>query len=119
MTAKPDKKRMDTFVEFVDQHKFSVRAYIRALGARSDWVDDLAQEAFVIAYQRLDDYDQQKDLGNWVRGIARKLVVAERQRHARSERIIYGPLTDYLMTKEQQRRYNPIQGLEQKNWSPS
>lgn len=94
------KERIDTFCTFVNEHQASLRSYIRVLGARSDWVDDLAQEAFVIAYQQLTDFNQDRDMGNWMRGIARHLVANECRRQARAHRFIYGPLTDYLIQQQ-------------------
>lgn len=103
--------RLDIFLCFVNEHHVSVRAYIRSLGAKRDWVDDLAQEAFVIAYQRLDDFDDQKELGNWVCGIAHKLLANKRRKEARVQQIMSGPLTDYLLRRHQH-NYNIVKHLE-------
>jgi RNA polymerase sigma-70 factor, ECF subfamily len=89
--------RIDRFIQYVNEHHFSIRVYIRALGAKSDWIDDLAQEAFLIAYQRLEDFDEQRGFGTWIRGIARNLVAHEFQCQTRKQRIIAGPLTEYLL----------------------
>ncbi len=97
MEPDDNQDRIDTFIQYVNEYHFSVRVYIRALGAKSDWIDDLAQETFFIAYKRLNDYDSQRDFGTWIRGIARKVVAHELQRQSRSQRIIAGPLTDYLL----------------------
>ena len=88
--------RLDIYLRFVNEHHVGVRAYIRSLGAKSEWVDDLAQEAFVIAYQRLDEYDDQKELRYWIYGIVRKLLANKRRSESRRQQIVSGPLTDYL-----------------------
>lgn len=61
------------------------------------WVDDVAQEAFVTAYDRLEFFDSSRDFGAWVRGIARNLVINERRKDARRKRILSDNLTDILV----------------------
>ncbi len=39
-------------------------------------VDDLFQEALVVAWQRLDECDLERPFGPWLRGIASRLVMA-------------------------------------------
>ena len=39
------------FAGLVQEHQASLRAFVRSLGVDSGWVDDLAQDAFVTAYQ--------------------------------------------------------------------
>ncbi|MBR9803696.1 sigma-70 family RNA polymerase sigma factor [bacterium] len=51
-------------------------AYIRA-GVRDEHaLDDLYQETVLTAWKRLDDYDRDKPIGPWLRGIAGKLMLA-------------------------------------------
>lgn len=56
-----------------------------ALSGR-DESEDLVQQAFVVAYQRIDDYERGRDFGAWVRGIARNLVRDHVRRRAREDR---------------------------------
>jgi hypothetical protein len=35
----------------IREHQAGLRAFVRALGVEADWVDDVAQEVFLIAYQ--------------------------------------------------------------------
>lgn len=53
-----------------------------ALGDESD-VDDLFQETMVVAWRRLDDFDQTRSFGPWLRGIAKHLVLAHSRKKAR------------------------------------
>ena len=62
------------------------------------WVDDVAQEAFIVAYNRLDEFDQTRDFGAWLRGIARNLVINERRKDARRKRILSDNLTEVLIS---------------------
>ena len=51
-------------------------AYIRA-GVRDEHaVDDLYQETVLTAWKRLDDYERDKPIGPWLRGIAGNLMLA-------------------------------------------
>ncbi|MGY8689984.1 MAG: sigma factor, partial [Verrucomicrobiales bacterium] len=56
------------------EHHVRVRAFVRSLGADPDWVDDLSQEAFIKAYNDWDSFDQSRDFGKWVRGMAANLM---------------------------------------------
>ena len=67
----------------VQEHQAGVRAFIRALGVDEAWVDDVAQETFLIAYRKLDHWDRTREAGPWLRGIARRLALNERRKAAR------------------------------------
>ena len=57
----------------VREHQAALRAFIRALGAEEAWVDDLAQEVFLVAHRRLNQFESGTDFGKWLRSIARYL----------------------------------------------
>lgn len=88
--------RLNCFEELVREHQAGLRAYIRALGAQDAWVDDLAQEVFLVAYRRLDRFEDGADFGRWLRGIARNLVMNERRKYARRSRLLHESLADVL-----------------------
>ncbi len=87
----------EKFIEYVRENHAGLRGFVRSLGVAPMWVDDLAQEAFVIAYQRMADFDENRDFGAWVRGIARNLVINERRKDARRKRILSDHLTEVLV----------------------
>lgn len=93
-----DQSKRDLFVEQVREHHASLRGFVRSLGVNPLWVDDVAQEAFIIAYNRLEEFDQSRDFGAWLRGIARNLVINERRKDARRKRILSDNLTDVLLS---------------------
>lgn len=68
------------FPEQVQKDQARLRAYVRSLGVRAEWVDDLAQEALLIALRRVDEFDRTGDFGGWVRQIARRLIANERRK---------------------------------------
>lgn len=86
----------DSFEDLVRQHQAGLRAYVRALGAQEAWVDDLAQEVFLVAYRRLAEFDATADFGCWLRGIARHLVANERRKQARHSRLFQHSIAEAL-----------------------
>ena len=85
------------FAGLVEEHQASLRVFVRSLGVEPDWVDDLAQDAFVVAYQEMDAYDPGRDFGKWLRGIARNLVRNELRKQGRHRRILHEGLAEHLL----------------------
>jgi len=46
-------------------------------------VDDLFQETMMVAWRRIDQFDQGRPFGPWLRGIAANLVMAYYRKHKR------------------------------------
>ena len=85
------------FAGLVEEHQASLRVFVRSLGVEHDWVDDLAQDAFVVAYREMDSYDPARDFGKWLRGIARNLLRNELRKQGRHRRILHEGLSQHLM----------------------
>jgi len=90
-------KRDELFAGLVKDHQASLRVFVRSLGVEPDWVDDLAQDAFVVAYLELDSYNPDRDFGKWLRGIARNLVRNELRKQGRHRRILHESLSQHLL----------------------
>ncbi len=60
----------------VEAHQAGVRAAIAAHGIPSADVDDLAQDTFVFAFERLSDYTPGTSLGAWLKTIGRYKAMA-------------------------------------------
>ncbi len=78
----------DRFTELVAEHQGWLRAYIRTLGVLAGSVDDVAQETFLVAYRRYDDYDPARPFAAWLKGIAKLLAANERRRQASRGRLV-------------------------------
>ncbi len=91
---------VDSFALRVREHQAGLRAFVRALGVDDAWVDDLAQEAFIVAYRRLGEFEPDADFGRWLRGIARYLVANERHKEARRSRLLPLVVADVLLNRE-------------------
>ncbi|GAA5480957.1 sigma-70 family RNA polymerase sigma factor [Haloferula sargassicola] len=79
-----------------EQHA-SLRYFIRSLGVNFAWVDDLAQETFLIAYRKWHELDDSANAGPWLRRIARNLVMNEMAKSGRRQRLIDENLTTLLI----------------------
>ncbi len=88
--------RVATIETLVRAHQSGVRAFIRSLGVDEAWVDDIAQETFLVAYRKLHEWDRDRDAGHWLRGIARHLAINERRKHARRSRLLEAGLAELL-----------------------
>jgi len=95
----------------VRAHQAGVRAYVRTLGVNEAWVDDLAQETFLVAYRKLEECDPERDAGKWLRGIARNLAANERRKAGRRSRLLAHGLADLLIEQA-----NPDEGNLAAGW---
>jgi RNA polymerase sigma-70 factor (ECF subfamily) len=90
--------RFDQFEPLVHEHHVRVRACVRSLGVDRDWVDDVAQEAFMEAFRKWDSFDHQRDFGKWVRGIAANIVRNEVRKRNRRQRLLNSDLAQSMLT---------------------
>jgi RNA polymerase sigma-70 factor (ECF subfamily) len=95
---KPHTEADGWFLEQVQREHSRLRAFIRAQGVRSEAVDDLAQEALLVAYRKLDKFDRDGDFGAWVRQMARRLIANERRKESRRGQMLSDHVTDLLST---------------------
>lgn len=65
----------DAFRLIVREHSLMLRSYLGSQLHHSDVVDDLAQEVFIVAFRKLDQFDLDGDFRAWLRGIARKKLL--------------------------------------------
>ena len=70
----------DVFEILAREHADMLTAYLRSLVWSPSSVDDIFQEAMLIAWRRLPDYDKTLPFGPWLRGIAQKLVLEQRRK---------------------------------------
>jgi RNA polymerase sigma-70 factor, ECF subfamily len=85
------------FLEQAQREHARLRAFIRAQGVRSEAVDDLAQEAFLVSFRKLDEFDRSGDFGAWVRQIARRLIANGRRKESRRHQLLSDHATDFLL----------------------
>lgn len=90
-------KQNALFASFIRQYQARLRSFIRGMGVATHAVDDIAQETFLTAYKKLDEFDHEKDFGNWLYGIARNIMRNELRKDARQSRIMDEKLSHYLL----------------------
>lgn len=71
------------FGELVRRHSAFVRALLRRMGAQYAVGDDIAQEAFLRAFEKCVDYRGQGSFGAWVGRIAARLYLRQIRHEAR------------------------------------
>lgn len=85
------------FTAVVSEHHSSLRYYIQGLGVNASWVDDMAQDTFLVAYRKWDELDAVENPGAWLRTIARNLVLNETAKLNRRQRLLDENLTTLLL----------------------
>jgi RNA polymerase sigma-70 factor (ECF subfamily) len=75
----------EAFGELVRRHGSGVRALLRRMGADGALADDLAQDAFLSAYEQIADFRAEGPFPGWVKRIAARLYVKRWRKDARIE----------------------------------
>jgi RNA polymerase sigma-70 factor (ECF subfamily) len=80
----------EAFAILVRRHQRDVWKVVSALLGNPSATEGLVQQSFVNAYERLGQYERGRDLGRWLKGIARNLVREELRRRGReAERLTH------------------------------
>ncbi|WP_193213602.1 sigma-70 family RNA polymerase sigma factor [Luteolibacter marinus] len=93
----PDLKE---FTRVISDHHSSLRYFIQGLGVNASWVDDVAQDTFLVAYRKWDEFDAVENPGAWLRTIARNLILNETAKLNRRQRLLDENLTTLLLEAE-------------------
>ncbi|MGE3819114.1 MAG: sigma-70 family RNA polymerase sigma factor [Isosphaeraceae bacterium] len=107
MKKSSDRKRERFEVLVVEQH-VQLRAFVRSLAVDPDWVDDVAQEAFLTAYRQWETFDPSRDFGKWLRGIAANIVRNEVRKDSRRHRLLHSGLADLLLSRQDESRESTV-----------
>ena len=70
------RNRKRLFEILVREHELALLAFVRSCVYDRGAAEDLVQETFLVAWNRLDDYDENTPFARWLRGIARNKVLA-------------------------------------------
>ena len=77
----PDPRKL--FEALVREHTNMLTVYLRSALHNTSDVDDLFQETMIVAWRRMDDFDHTRPFAPWLRGIAKKLVLAHSRKQVR------------------------------------
>jgi RNA polymerase sigma-70 factor (ECF subfamily) len=67
----PEAGRMELLERLVRSHQARLRAYLFSRTGRVEAADDLAQETFLVAFRRIEEFDPARPAWPWLVGIAR------------------------------------------------
>ena len=70
------------FGELARRHGSAVRALLRRMGADATLADDLAQDAFLAAFEAIADFRGEGSFAGWVKRIAARLYIKRWRRRA-------------------------------------
>jgi RNA polymerase sigma-70 factor len=87
MALQPDRDRK-LFEIFVKENEGSLIAYIRTFVRDRQVAEDLFQETMLTAWRRFDEFDADRPLTAWLRGIAKNLIRNAWRKHA-TERLVF------------------------------
>ncbi|MGQ0531676.1 MAG: RNA polymerase sigma factor [Caulobacteraceae bacterium] len=73
------------FAALVDAHQQAVRGFLRRFAGHWAGADDIAQEAFVTAWSKLDRFEGRSSFRSWVSGIGFRIARDARRAHGRSQ----------------------------------
>jgi RNA polymerase sigma-70 factor (ECF subfamily) len=73
------------FGELVRRHSSAVRALLRRMGADGATADDVAQDAFLAAFEQISEFRGHGAFQGWVKRIAARAYVKRWRRDARTE----------------------------------
>jgi RNA polymerase sigma factor (sigma-70 family) len=82
------------FGELVRRHSSAVRGLLRRLGADPSMADDLAQDAFLAAFEQIAEFRGEGTFQAWVKRIAARLYVRRWRRDKRTDLMAETPEPD-------------------------
>src|SRR4051812_43360668 len=71
------------FSELLRRHGSAVRGLLRRIGAQAQEADDVAQDAFLAAFERIREFRGEGSFAGWVKRIAARLYLRRLQRERR------------------------------------
>tara|TARA_B110000196_G_scaffold276463_1_gene254468 strand:+ start:314 stop:868 length:555 start_codon:yes stop_codon:yes gene_type:complete len=95
-SASNDDDRYEAFVRLLMKHEPRVRSFLRGLLPTWHGVEEVAQEASLIAWRKFDDFEEGTSFGGWLLTIARFEALKYRRRVARSPLVFVDEVWDLL-----------------------
>lgn len=88
--------RYERFLQLILEHEPSARSYLRGLLPSWDDVDEVIQEATLIAWRKFDEFEKGTSFGGWYLTIARFEALRYRRRAARSPLVFTAEVSELL-----------------------
>lgn len=90
----------DPFTRVILEHHSGLRHYIGSFGVNPAWVDDIAQDTFLVVHRKWKEFQEVENPGAWLRAIAKNLVLNETAKINRRQRLLSHRLTELLVEEE-------------------
>ena len=81
----------DAFGELILRHGSAVRGLLRRMGAAPDLADDVAQDAFLLAFEQIADFRGEGAFAGWLKRIAIRLYIRRWKRDRRLDLMAQTP----------------------------
>ena len=81
----------EAFGELVRRHGSAVRGLLRRMGAAPDLADDVAQDAFLLAFEQIADFRGEGAFAGWLKRIAIRLYIRRWKRDRRLDLMAQTP----------------------------
>ena len=94
----------DSLIRAFQAERFRLIAYIRALVGDVDLSEEIFQEVSVVVLQKIESFDTARDLQPWCRGIARNMILRERERSRRLKVFANDAIVDLVDAAFDERR---------------
>tara|TARA_B110000438_G_scaffold207388_1_gene199145 strand:- start:503 stop:1057 length:555 start_codon:yes stop_codon:yes gene_type:complete len=94
--ASNDDDRYEAFVRLLVEHEPRVRSFLRGLLPTWYEVEEVTQEASLVAWRKFDDFEEGTSFGGWLLTIARFEALKYRRRVARSRLVFVDEVWDLL-----------------------
>ncbi|MES2476211.1 MAG: sigma-70 family RNA polymerase sigma factor [Verrucomicrobiota bacterium] len=88
------------FTQVIQEHHSGLRHYIGSFGVNPAWIDDMAQDTFLVVYRKWDEFQLVDNPGAWLRAVAKNLVLNETAKLNRRQRLLNHNLTKLLVEAE-------------------
>ena len=95
-TSSNNDERYEAFVRLLVEHEPRVRAFLRGLLPTWHDVEEVTQEASLVAWRKFDDFEGGTSFGGWLLTIARFEALKYRRRVARSPLVFSDNVWDLL-----------------------
>ncbi|MGE0739751.1 MAG: RNA polymerase sigma factor [Hyphomonadaceae bacterium] len=95
------------FAALVDAHQQAVRGFLRRFTGHWADADDIAQEAFVTAWRKLDRFEGRSSFRSWVSGIGFRIARDAKRTHTRSG----ARESDWLSNQDERAAGAPVEDL--------
>ena len=95
-SASDDDDRYEAFVRLLVEHEPRVRSFLRGLLPTWHDVEEVTQEASLIAWRKFDNFEEGSSFGGWLLTIARFEALKYRRRVARSPLVFVDEVWDLL-----------------------